>query len=161
MMTTIAVADINTNLPITGAARAAPVFVGREDVHRATICGTHAPACGRGARVARPPVPIIPPPCRGQAKPGGEQMPKTVAVMNGLEQVARALREQGIQVVDVADVGAPISAIVYSAQVDPSGSPSTERSGGLTGGGVDDLVLMLNADYLSVDEIVARVKAVW
>lgn len=88
-------------------------------------------------------------------------MPKTVAVMNGLEQVARALREQGIQVVDVADVGAPISAIVYSAQVDPSGSPSTERSGGLTGGGVDDLVLMLNADYLSVDEIVARVKAVW
>lgn len=91
-------------------------------------------------------------------------MPKTVAVMDGLEQIARALREHGVQVVDVADVAAPISAIVYSAQAAPvkSGEGRDRERGRTAGaGGVDDLVLMLNADDLSVEEIVARVKAVW
>lgn len=89
-------------------------------------------------------------------------MPKTVAVMNGLDQVANALAENGIHVVDVADVDAPISAIVYSAKVDPHQPHHSQVTDHVTvGGGVDDLILMLNADDLSTEEILARVKSMW
>lgn len=89
-------------------------------------------------------------------------MPKMVAVMDGLEEVAGALRQEGIRVVDVADTGISISAIIYSARVRPAGAEEKARKvspGG--GGGVDDMVLMLNADELTVAEIVARVRSVW
>jgi hypothetical protein len=89
-------------------------------------------------------------------------MPKTMAVMNGLEHIASALRERGIKVVDVADTGSSISAIIYSARVNPGQSaPAAGQAKRQTGGGVDDMVLMLNADELSVEEIVARVRGVW
>lgn len=81
--------------------------------------------------------------------------------MNGLDKIAHVLRENGIHVVDVADVGTPISAIVYSSQVDPHQQRDRDWEDHVTGGGVDDLILMLNADNLSIEEIVARIKAVW
>lgn len=90
-------------------------------------------------------------------------MPKTVAVMRGLDHVADELRRHGIKVVDVEEVNVPISALVYSSQV------SQERLAGnhmvppahALGGGVDDLVQMLNADTLSAQEIIARIKGMW
>lgn len=87
---------------------------------------------------------------------------KTVAVMDGLEEVAGALRQEGIKVVDVADTGTTISAIIYSAKVRPA-EEVAKRGQSLAdgGGGTDDMVLMLNADELSVEEIVARVKSAW
>ncbi len=89
-------------------------------------------------------------------------MPKTVAVMNGLDHIARALQEQGIRVVDVADTGAAISAMVYSSRLDTSKlAPSAGQATQETGGAIDDMVLMLNADELSVDEILARVQSMW
>lgn len=89
-------------------------------------------------------------------------MLKTVAVMDGLEQVVKALREQGVRVVDVANTGGTISAIVYSSRVNPV--PAERKwieARPESGGGSDDMVLMLNADEMSVEEIVARVKAAW
>lgn len=89
-------------------------------------------------------------------------MLKTVAVMDGLEEVADALRKEGIKVVDVADTGRSISAIIYSAKVRPAESGVKSRQNLADGGGgTDDMVLMLNADELSVEEIVARVKSAW
>ncbi len=90
-------------------------------------------------------------------------MPKTVAVMRGLDEIAEALRRNGIRVVDIEDVNEPISAMVYSSAINygrlkrEHPVPATES----LGGGVDDLVLMLNADNLEVEEIVARVKEMW
>lgn len=89
-------------------------------------------------------------------------MLKTVAVMDGLDELASALRQEGIKVVGVADTGTTISAIIYSARVRPTEAGSKhEQNPTDGGGGTDDMVLMLNADELSVEEIVARVKSAW
>jgi hypothetical protein len=80
--------------------------------------------------------------------------------MNSLNEVADALRKNGMQVVDVADTGSPIAAIVYSAKVGPKQPTDECWEKPHRGSGVDDLVLMLYADCLSVEAIVARAQEV-
>lgn len=87
---------------------------------------------------------------------GGDSMAKVVAVQNGLDDIVMALEERGCKIVGVDQIGYPLTAMVYSNEIDTECYSPTTMDIHL---GADDngYVLMLNAGELSIEEIVSRI----
>jgi len=88
-------------------------------------------------------------------------MPKTVAIAPGLNRLASELRQAGLRVIGVETADESVSAIVYASrltgrkQEEPDSPPITSHLSGNT----DDMVLMLDADTIPVEDIIARIKS--
>jgi len=86
----------------------------------------------------------------------------TVGVQPGLEEVKGKLEQEGFKVVDISDTGGYLSAMVYSGGIEPHEyeAQSMLEAGVYSGAGSNNgYILMLDAAALSIDEIVARIKA--
>ncbi|NLW24690.1 MAG: hypothetical protein GXY91_05550 [Clostridia bacterium] len=81
---------------------------------------------------------------------------KTIAVQEGLHEIAEKLRELGYNVVGVDELNYPVDAIVYSSSL--SDAPNKIHSMEMGAANNDGFVLMLNKDEFTFDELINQLK---